>query len=71
MYSFSRLKISDTQEHLIDEIDLYKFNKDLLDKGKEEVLKENDHCMDAKRYYVMGMWRYLKMLLPITERGDK
>lgn len=71
LYSFSRLKISDTQEHLIDEIDLYKFNKDLLDKGKEEVLKENDHCMDAKRYYVMGMWRYLKMLLPITERGDK
>ena len=71
LYSFSRLKISSTQEHLIDEIDLYKFNKDLLDKGKEEVLKENDHCMDAKRYYVMGMWRYLKMLLPITERGDK
>lgn len=71
LYSFSRLKISDKQEHLIDEIDLYKFNKDLLDKGKEEVLKENDHCMDAKRYYVMGMWRYLKMLLPITERGDK
>lgn len=71
LYSFSRLKISNTQEHLIDEIDLYKYNKDLLNKGKEEVLKENDHCMDAKRYYVMGMWRYLKMLLPVTERGDK
>ena len=45
--------------------------RDLLDKGKEEVIKQNDHCCDALRYYIMGMWNYLKMLLPYTERGDK
>ena len=59
------------QENLIDEFGLYKYNKDLLDKGKEDVIKTDDHCMDALRYYIMGMWRYLKFLLPITERGDK
>lgn len=71
MFSFFKLFLNRTQEHLIDEMDLYKYNKDLLDKGKEEVIKQNDHCCDALRYYIMGMWKYLKMLLPYTERGDK
>lgn len=71
MFSFLKLFLNRSQEHLIDEMDLYKYNKDLLDKGKEEVIKQNDHCCDALRYYIMGMWYYLKMLLPYTERGDK
>lgn len=71
MFSFFKLFLNRAQEHLIDEMDLYKYNKDLLDKGKEEVIKQNDHCCDALRYYIMGMWKYLKMLLPYTERGDK
>lgn len=71
MFSFLKLFLNRSQEHLIDEMDLYKYNKDLLDKGKEEVIKQNDHCCDALRYYIMGMWNYLKMLLPYTERGDK
>lgn len=70
-FSFYKLFINKLQTHLIEEMGLYKYNKDLLDKGKEEVIKTNDHCCDALRYYIMGMWRYFKMLLPSTERGDE
>lgn len=70
MFSFFKLYLSRRQRYLIDEMDLYKYNKDLLDKGTETVVKTNDHCCDAMRYYIMGMWRYFKMLLPYTERGD-
>lgn len=71
LISFFKLLVSPEQINLIEEFGLYQFNKDLLDKGKEDVVKTNDHCMDALRYYIMGMWRYLKFLLPATERGDK
>lgn len=71
LFSFMKLFISKDQSYLIDEMGMYKYNKDLLDKGKEEVIKTSDHCCDALRYYIMGMWRYFKLLLPITERGDK
>lgn len=70
LFSFFKLFLNRRQVHLLDEMDLYKYNKDLLDKGREEVIKTNDHCCDAMRYYIMGMWRYFKMLLPYTERGD-
>ena len=70
-FSFMKLFICNEQVHLKEELGLYKCNKDLLDKGKEEVVKTNDHCCDAMRYYIMGMWRYLRLLLPATERGDK
>lgn len=70
-FSFMKLFICNKQVHLMEELGLYKYNKDLLDKGKEEVVKTNDHCCDAMRYYIMGMWRYLRLLLPATERGDK
>ena len=66
--SFDKFRTSTVQENLINEFGLYRYNKELLDKGKEDVIKTDDHCMDAFRYYVMGMWRYLKFLLPVTER---
>lgn len=71
LFSFMKLFVNKNQDKLINEMGLYKYNKDLLDKGKEEVIKTNDHCCDALRYYIMGMWRYLRLLLPMTERGDK
>lgn len=71
LFSFMKLFISELQPRLIEEFGMYKYNKDLLDKGKEEVVKTNDHGCDCLRYYIMGMWRYLRLLLPITERGDK
>lgn len=70
LIAFDKFRCSKTQEHLIEEFGQYAFNKDLLDKGKEEVVKVNDHTMDCLRYYVMTMWTYLKFLLPVTERGD-
>lgn len=71
LFSFMKLFLNKKQEMLIEEMGMYKYNKDLLDKGREEVIKTNDHGCDALRYYVMGMWKYLKHLLPATERGDE
>ena len=71
LFSFRRLFISPKQKHLIAEEYLYEYDKDLLDKGKEEVVKVNDHCQDAIRYLVMGIWKFIKHLLPIMGEGDK
>lgn len=70
LFSFYKLFFNKEQANLIEEMGMYKYNKELLDKGKEEVIKASDHCCDALRYYIMGMWRYFKLLLPVTERGD-
>ena len=68
MLSFQRLFISPKQEHLIDEMYKYEYDADLLDKGKEVPIKQNDHCEDALRYLVMGIWKIIKQLLPMI--GD-
>ena len=52
---------------------MYGYDKDLLDKGKEVPVKEDDHCMDALRYLIMGIWKFIKQILPILkdlEKGD-
>lgn len=69
MFSLRHLFISPKQKHLIAEMYLYEWNPDALDKGKEVPIKDHDHCMDAMRYAVMGLWRYIRMLLP--EMNDK
>lgn len=68
MLSFRRLFISPKQKHLIEEMYLYGYDPDLLDKGKEVPIKENDHCEDGTRYLIMGIWKFIKMLLPML--GD-
>lgn len=70
MLSFRRLYISPKQKHLIEEEYQYEYDKELLDKGKEVPVKTNDHCQDAIRYLIMGIWKYIKRLLPIIEEGD-
>lgn len=72
MFSYERLFLSPKQKMLIKEEYQYEYNKDLLDKGKEIPIKENDHCQDAKRYLIMGIWKFIKRLLPIIdiESGD-
>jgi len=73
MFSFKRLFLSPKQKHLIQEEYQYEYDKDLLDKGKEVPIKKNDHCQDAKRYLIMGIWKLIKRLLPMidaTEEGD-
>lgn len=71
MMSFMRLFLSPKQKHLIEERYQYKWNEDLLDKGREEPVKEHDHCCDAERYAIMGVWKYIRQLLPFIDVEEK
>lgn len=64
LMSYMRLFPSPKQKHLIAERYQYEYDKDKLDKGIEEPIKQNDHCSDAERYLVMGVWKYIRQLLP-------
>ena len=68
MLSFRRLFISPKQKYLKEEMYMYGYDADLLDKGKEVPIKQNDHCEDATRYLIMGIWKFIKLLLPMI--GD-
>lgn len=68
--SLQRLFISPKQVNLIKEMYMYEYNSDLLEKGKEVPVKVNDHCEDALRYLIMGIWKFIKYLLPIAEKDD-
>lgn len=69
--SLFALYFSPKQKHLVEEIYTYEYDKDLLDKGKEVPIKEKDHCMDAMRYLVMGIWKYIKQIIPILRDLEK
>lgn len=71
LLSFGCLKLSRKQPWLIKEMGLYQYDEKSIEKGKEEVLKINDHCQDGTRYAVMGMWKKIKYFLPIAVRDDK
>jgi len=71
MLSFQRLFISSKQKYLIKEMYLYEYDADLLDKGKEIPVKQNDHCQDALRYLIMGIWKIIKILLPNVGDDEK
>ena len=71
MFSYQYLIISPKQKHLIEEEYQYGYDEDLLEKGKEVPVKENDHCEDAKRYLIMGIWKFIKRMLPILKEGDE
>lgn len=68
LMALGSLFISPEQKHLIAEEYLYSWDEDLLDKGKEQPIKDNDHCQDGTRYLVMGFWKYIKQLIPML--GD-
>lgn len=69
--SFEIMSISPEQEHATEEFGLYEYDKKSIEKGKEVPIKENDHCMDAIRYAVMGAWKRIKHWLPIEEKEDE
>lgn len=62
--TFDILIISPKQENAIQEFGTYEYDKKSIDKGKEVPVKEDDHCMDAIRYVVMGAWSKIKHWLP-------
>ena len=59
--TYGILSVSPEQGNLVDEFGLYEYDKDALDRGKEQPVKMNDHCMDALRYLVMGLWNKLEI----------
>lgn len=65
--TFYVMDISPKQERAIDEFGTYECDKDSIEKGKEEPIKIGDHCMDAIRYLVMGVWPKIKHWLPVKE----
>lgn len=69
--TFDILIISPKQENAIREFGTYEYDKKSIDKGKEVPVKEDDHCMDAIRYVVMGAWDKIKHWLPRGIQNDK
>lgn len=69
--TFGILSISPNQKNLINEIGIYEYDPKSIEKGKEEPIKIDDHCMDALRYLVMGMWLKIKHWLPVQERDNE
>lgn len=62
---FDILKVSPYQENAIREFGIYEYDKKSIEKGKEAPIKEDDHCMDAIRYAVMGAWNRIKHWIPL------
>lgn len=64
LLSFFAMTLDPSQKHAIEEFQLYEWDMDLVEKGREQPIKANDHCMDAIRYYVMYVWKHMRNLLP-------
>lgn len=69
--TFNIMTVSPKQENAIDEFGVYGYDPKSIEKGKEEPIKVSDHCMDAIRYMVMGMWTKIKAWLPVSEQDDE
>ena len=70
LLSYLRLFICTEQRHLNNEMYLYMWDMDSVDKGIEKPVKTNDHCQDALRYFVMGAWQYIRQMLPMITEED-
>lgn len=68
--TFEVLKISPDQKNAVNEFGTYEYDKKSIERGKEVPVKENDHCMDAIRYAVMGAWKRLKYWLPCDAQEE-
>lgn len=68
--SFQKIRLSMKQKWLIHEMGLYQYDAKSIEKGKEEPVKVSDHAEDATRYVIVGMWREIVYMLPMSERGD-
>ena len=59
------------QKYLIKEMGIYQYDPKSIERGKEEPLKVKDHGVDAWRYLIVGMWKMIVYMLPMSERGDE
>lgn len=64
------MTVSPLQKNAVREFGIYEYDKKLLERGKEEPVKIDDHAMDAIRYGTMGAWKYLKQWLPKWDEED-
>lgn len=69
--AFDILSVSPNQENAVREFGTYEYDKKSVERGKEVPVKEDDHCMDAIRYVVMGAWSKIKLWLPREELIEK
>jgi hypothetical protein len=58
------------QPELEKEFGLYSYDKKSIERGKEEPIKESDHCQDATRYCIMGMWKQIRRFLPYDDKEE-
>ena len=63
--------VAGSQENLIREFGTYEYDPKSIEAGKEKPLKVDDHCCDAWRYLIMGLWSKIKYFLPEGEREEK
>ncbi len=71
LLAYQLMTVSRTRQgNAVREFGVYEYDKDSIEKGKEEPVKIDDHCMDAIRYVVMGLWLKIKRWLPVQD-GDE
>lgn len=71
LLSLKKSRISASQKYLIKEMGIYQYDPKSIENGREVPLKVNDHAQDAWRYLVVGMWKQIIYMLPMSERGDE
>lgn len=69
-FTYQVLTISENQENLIRELGTYEYDPKSIESGKEKPMEVDDHCCDALRYLVMGLWTKIKYFLPTGEQGE-
>lgn len=67
LFTYDVVSISNKQENLIRELGTYGYDKKSIEAGDEKPVKTDDHCCDAWRYLVMGLWSKIKGFLPYDE----
>ena len=70
LMTYMLMSVSSSQENLVREFGTYEYDPKTIESGHEKPLKEDDHCCDAWRYLVMGLWSKVKHFLPVGERGE-
>ncbi|WP_230406808.1 PBSX family phage terminase large subunit [Blautia liquoris] len=68
--TYNVLTVSDDQQNLIREMGTYEYDPKSIQSGKEKPMKIDDHCVDALRYLIMGLWDKIKYFLPAGEREE-
>ena len=71
LLTFGMLSVDPCQENAIEEFGLYEYDKKSIEKGREVPVKMKDHCMDAIRYLVMGLWNKIKRYLPVQDEEEE